>query len=294
MFVTGISDEAGKDLETQIRAHRELNWSRMEIRDVSVAGGHAQNVHDISEAEFGIFEKTVKDSGMEVFCFSSRIANWSKQIDAPFDSSLEEAARCIARMKRMNTRFVRVMSFAVRKDTKDQMPLERFRRLRELVKRFQGEGMTVLHENCMNYGGMGWPFTLELLENVPGLQLVFDTGNPVSTDDRSKPEPWPKQSAWEFYSHVRDHIAYVHIKDCVWNEKIKGIEFCFPGDGQGDVKRILHDLTSRGYAGGLSIEPHMALANSGSSSAEAYAIYLEYGRRLEKLIQSVKYGTHTV
>jgi len=45
---------------------------------------------------------------------------------------------------------------------------------------FADAGLTALHENCMNYGGMGWQFTLKLLENVPGLKLVYDTGNPVA------------------------------------------------------------------------------------------------------------------
>ena len=26
-------------------------------------------------------------------------------------------------------------------------------------------------------------------------------------DDRRQPPPYPKQSAWEFYEHVREHIA---------------------------------------------------------------------------------------
>jgi sugar phosphate isomerase/epimerase len=256
MFITGISDEAGKDLATQIRAHKELNWGRMEIRDVSIDGGPADNIHNISDPDFDKLERRIKDAGMEVYCFSSRIANWGKQSDEPFDSSLEEARRSITRMRRLNTRFIRIMSFAIRKDKEDQMARERFRRLRELVRMFTDEGLTALHENCMNYGGMGWPFTLELLENVPGLKLVFDTGNPVFADDRGKPAPWPKQSAWEFYNHVRDHIAYIHIKDGIWNTETNSIDFCFPGEGQADVKKIIGDLASRGYDGGLSIEPH--------------------------------------
>jgi len=288
MFITGISDEAGKEIEAQIRAHKELGWDKMEIRDVSIDGGPADNLHNISDADFDRFEKLVKDAGMEVYCLSSRIANWGKQIDEPFDSSLEEARRSIVRMKRLGTRFARIMSFAVRKDAGDQMPNERFRRLRELVRMFEGEGLTALHENCMNYGGMGWTFTLEMLEHVPGLKLVFDTGNPVFADDRSKAAPWHKQSAWEFYDHVRDHIAYVHIKDGVWNPAKNGVDFCFPGDGQGDVKKIIHDLVSRGYKGGLSIEPHVGAVyhdpRSNDACATAYASYVEYGRRLEKIV----------
>jgi sugar phosphate isomerase/epimerase len=288
MFLTGISDEAGKAIETQIRAHQELGWTEMELRDVIKADGTADNLHNIPDEDFRRVEKAVKDAGMHVYCFSSRIANWGKQIDKPFDSSLEEARRAIPRMKVLGTKYIRIMSFAVRKDHDDQMEQERFRRLRELKKMFDDEGLTVVHENCMNYGGMGAPFTLRLIENVPGLKLVFDTGNPVFTDDRSKPKPWPKQSSWEFYRAVREHIIYVHIKDGVWDEKEQKTKFCFPGEGEGDVVHILHDLKKSGYKGGISIEPHMGAVyhdpNSSCPDDKQYTTYVEYGRRMKRII----------
>lgn len=289
MFLTGISDEAGKAIETQIRAHKELGWAEMEIRDVLKADGTADNLHNIPDEDFKRVEKAVKDAGLHVYCFSSRIANWGKQIDQPFDSSLEEARRAIPRMKALGTQFIRIMSFAVRKDHEDQMEEERFRRLRELKTMFEGEGLTLVHENCMNYGGMGAPFMLKLIENVPGLKVVFDTGNPVFADDRSKAKPWPKQSAWEFYKAVREHIIYVHIKDGVWDEKEQKTKFCFPGEGEGDVVHILHDLKKTAYTGGISIEPHMGAVyhdpNSSCPEDKQYTTYVEYGRRMQRLLQ---------
>ena len=91
--------------------------------------------------------------GIKINCFGSTIANWGKKIEEPFDSSWAEAQRAVKRMERLGTEQVRVMSFAIR-EGEDQMEEERFRRLRELVKLFGDAGMTVVHENCMNYGGM--------------------------------------------------------------------------------------------------------------------------------------------
>ena len=124
---------------------------------------------------------------------------------------------------------------------------------------FDDAGITAVHENCMNYGGLSYHHTLELLENVPGLKLVFDTGNPIFTDDRSKPKPYPKQSSWEFYTHVKDHISHIHIKDGIWDSKSKDNVYTFPGQGSGDVERILTDLLKNGYDAGISIEPHMTV-----------------------------------
>jgi sugar phosphate isomerase/epimerase len=171
------------------------------------------------------------------------------------------------------------------------MEAERFRRLRELLALFQDAGITPVHENCMNYGGMGWTYTLRLVENVPGLKLVFDTGNPVFTPDYAKPEPRPRQSAWEFYSQVKSHIAYVHIKDGIWNPATQNCTYTYPGEGQGDVRRIMEDLLRNGYDGGFSIEPHLAVVfhdDRGETQASAmHRSYVEYGRRLEKLIAQV-------
>ena len=32
MILTGIADEAGKDIKTQIKAHKELGWDTIELR----------------------------------------------------------------------------------------------------------------------------------------------------------------------------------------------------------------------------------------------------------------------
>jgi sugar phosphate isomerase/epimerase len=284
-YFTGFADEAGADIETQIRATRELGWRHLEARNV---GG--RNIHDLPDDEFERVCARLEEAGIQVNCFGSAIANWGKRIDEPFDASLAEARRAIPRMKRLGTRLVRIMSFAVLKDREadDQMAEERFRRLRELRLLFTDAGLMPVHENCMNYGGMGWQYTLRLVENVPGLALVFDTGNPVFSEDRSKPKPYPKQSAWEFYRNVRDHVAYIHIKDGVWDEAENKSRFTHAGEGQGDVRRILADLIGRGYAGGISIEPHLAVVvhdpTVQTPDSVRYANYVEYGRRFMRLV----------
>jgi sugar phosphate isomerase/epimerase len=199
-------------------------------------------------------------------------------------------------MQRLGTTMIRIMSYAVLKDKgpEEQMVEERIRRLRELQKMFEDAGILPVHENCMNYGGLGWRYTLRLLEGVPGLKLVYDTGNPVFTDDAALGKPGVKQSSWEFYTHVREHIAYVHIKDGKWDAANKKTIYSYPGEGDGDVKRIVADLLARGYDGGFSIEPHLgAVFHDPSVQTEAdsrYRTYVEYGRRFMKLVEIAKKG----
>jgi sugar phosphate isomerase/epimerase len=289
MYLTGFADEAASDIDGQIRATKELGWEFIEARSIN-----GRNIHDIPDDEFDAVCGKLEDAGVKINCFGSAIANWGKQITEPFDSSLEEAARAIPRMKRLETKLIRIMSFAILKDRgpDDQMEEERFRRLRELVRRFGAEGLVPVHENCMNYGGMGWKYTLKLVENVPGLKLVFDTGNPVFDDDMTQPEPYPKQSSWEFYNSVREHIAYVHVKDGIFDEQSRETTFTWPGEGEGDVRRIIKDLLKNGYDGGFSIEPHLKVVphdDSVDATAQArYQAYVEYGCRIGTIIKEIE------
>ncbi|MCE5200875.1 MAG: sugar phosphate isomerase/epimerase [Armatimonadota bacterium] len=289
MYYTGFADEAAGNIDEQIRATKEIGWENIESR-----GANGANIHDLSDEDFDIVYGRLQDSGVKVNCFGSAIGNWGKKIDEPFDSSLAEARRAIPRMQRLGTKLIRIMSFAVLPDRgpDDQMEEERFRRLRELQKMFSDAGLQMVHENCSNYGGMCWQHTMKLIENVPGLKLVFDTGNPVFTNDFGKATPYPKQSAWEFYSHVKEHIVYVHIKDGCWDYEKQQVVYTWPGEGEGDVRAIVKDLLKSGYDGGFSMEPHLAVVYHDptitSPDEIRYRNYVEYGQRFMKLVEDVR------
>ncbi|MFO1540738.1 MAG: sugar phosphate isomerase/epimerase family protein [Chloroflexota bacterium] len=296
MYFTGLADEAARDLPTQIAITKELGWSSIESRNID-----GVLLHELSDEAFERVVEQLDGSGVRINCVASGIANWGTSIDEPFDRTLGEARRAIARMQRLGTPLIRIMSFAIREDAAgralpEQHEAERFRRLRELHAMFSDAGLTPVHENCMNYGGMGWTYTQRLLDEVPGLQLVFDTGNPVHSDDNSaQPGPdgrLPKQSAWEFYRHVRDHVIYIQVKDARM-VNADDVVHTWPGEGDGDVRRILADMLARGYDGGISIEPHLASVfhdpSSGTSKADAMRdTYLECGRRIMAMVAEIR------
>ncbi|MBN1669561.1 MAG: sugar phosphate isomerase/epimerase [Kiritimatiellae bacterium] len=288
-YMTGFADEAAADLDGQIRATKALGWQNIEARKI---GG--KMIHDLSAAEFDAVYGRLQDAGVTINCFGSAIANWGKQITDPFDSSLAECRRAIPMMKKLGTKLVRIMSFAVLKGRgpEDQMEAERFKRVRELQKLFGDEGLIPVHENCMNYGGMGWTYTLRLIENVPGLKLVFDTGNPLSSTDHTKNPPVEGQSSWEFYSHVKEHVAYIHIKDGRKDPATGKVVWGWCGEGDGDVAKIVGDMLAGGYDGGISIEPHMKVVHHDAEVAAAenakYANYVEYGRRMMKIVEAAR------
>lgn len=292
MYLTGIADEAGVSLDTQIQATLDLGWRTIEMRAVEVPGFAKGNLHDIPEPAFERLVARLQEAGLGICCFGSAIMNWAKTIDTPFDVTLAEVARAIPRMRRLGTRLVRIMSLKPADDA-TLIPPVVFDRVRQVTQRFLEAGLQPVHENCMNYGGMSPTHARQLLEAVPGLKWVWDTGNPLFNPDRCKPKPWPRQDPWEFYSAVKPWIEHVHIKDATWDRAANKETYRWPGEGQGEVRRILADLLASGYAGGISIEPHMAAvfhdASAASATAEAqYANYVEYGRRLTRMMGDIR------
>jgi sugar phosphate isomerase/epimerase len=297
MYYSGFADEAGDAVETQIKATRELGWSAIEMRKAG-----ADNLTDISDAKFEEVCGMLAEADVKVDCFGSTVANWSKdpRSEADFQSSYQSLKRAIPRMQRLGTRMIRGMSFAVVRDAEPDSPeLEKviFEKLRSLVRLCEEGGVTYVHENCANYGGLSHQHTLKMLEKVnsPNFRLVFDTGNPVGTDRRIGPPPYRKQSSWEFYQNVKEFVVRVHIKDAIFIRDTGGtfaeLQHTFPGEGHGEVKKILADLRDSGYPGALSIEPHLAVVFHDDSKRSAdeirYANYVEYGRRLMKLVDSL-------
>lgn len=300
MILTGIGDEAGNPLEAQIRAARELGWQHLEMRNVQVNGGPVKNIHDLPEAEFESLREQLAEAGLQVAAFGSVIGNWAHSIEDDFSITEAEISRAIPKMQKLGTRLIRIMSYKPRlredgSDEEDQMEQERFRRLREIKRRFDDAGITCVHENCMNYGGMSVTHALRLTEEVPGLRWVFDTGNPCFNEDRDR--RGQRQDSWAFYQALKPHISHVHVKDGRWNPAKKDLDYMMPGEGDGQVARILDDLRRSGYDGFVSIEPHVSVVfhDTGAQDArdpaerarEQFESYVEYGRRLRRLVEGL-------
>lgn len=292
MKLMGIGDEAANGIDGQIQAAKELGWAQIEPRGVEVPGFAKGNFHDIPDAAFDLAVKKFEDAGIQPYCFGSTVMNWAKKVSDPFEITLAEVKRALPRLKRTGAKYIRIMSFKPGEDDYSTPP-EVFRRVRDVTNMFLDVGVQPVHENCMNYGGMSWQHTLEMLDKAPGLKLVFDTANPIFNPDRSRPKPWPRQDAWEFWQNVRDHVVHLHIKDATWNPAKNDADYNWPGEGSGRVRDILQDAFARGYDAGISIEPHMVVVfhdvqAKTNNEAEMLRNFIEYGQRLEAMIAEVK------
>ncbi|MCK4422507.1 MAG: sugar phosphate isomerase/epimerase [Candidatus Omnitrophica bacterium] len=298
MYFTGFADEAGTGIDVQIKATKELGWENIESRNID-----GTNITNISDKEFDeVFEK-LQAAGVKINCFGSEVANWGKDPvkEDDFQKSIEDLKRGLPRMHKLGCKMIRGMSFAIVKELIPySVELEKtiFKKVNYLVKMCEDAGILYLHENCMNYGGMSYEHTLKLIDNVksPNFKLVFDTGNPVFSYDRRGKTPYRKQDSFEFYSQVKEHIHYVHIKDGVYIEETDNIfpksNFTFAGEGDGQVEKIIKDLLSKGYDNGFSMEPHLSVVFHDKSQESEddikYNNYIEYGKRFMALVEKIK------
>jgi sugar phosphate isomerase/epimerase len=265
--LSGFADEASDSLEGQIAATKELGWSYIEARSVD-----GINLHDLDEGAFESACEALEGAGLRINCLGSTIANWGKDVDEDFGPVMATVERAARRMKRLGIPMIRIMSYAIRFDESgapaaDQNAQKRITRLRAICERFAADGLVPVHENCLCYGGMDWRRSLELVEAIPSLRLVFDTGNPCLTPDFSMPRPWPNQDPLELWRHLKPYVVHVHVKDGARDPSTGTETYVYPGEGPCRVEEILADCIASGSDSWLSI--------------------VEYGRRLEAMLERI-------
>lgn len=278
MYFSGIADEAAEDIDRQIEAHRELGWKHIELRNVN-----GVCVTDLCEEEFEQVVQKVTEAGLGVSCFASQLCNWSRPIITHPDIDRRELERAIPRMQRLGCKYIRIMSYPNAGWADEDWKEEAVSRIKTLARMAEDGGVTLVHENCDGWAGQGPEQSRELVERVdsPNLKLLWDTGNPVDHG----------QDSWEFYSGIRELVAYVHIKDAV-REQSGQVTYKMCGEGDGAVQQVLQDLAENEYEGPVSIEPHVAAVihegKKADDQEEAFQRYIVYGRRLVQLVDQLQ------
>ncbi|MBN1675394.1 MAG: sugar phosphate isomerase/epimerase [Kiritimatiellae bacterium] len=269
--ICGIADEAGQPIDVQIKAHKELGWDMIELRQVDNT-----NVTELTDKEFDKVYAALTEAGIKVPSFASPLCNWARPITTDFSVDVEELKRAIPRMQRLGAKTIRIMSYTNVKEnpwSQADWKKEVVRRIKELARMAGDGGITLAHENCHGWAGQSPDTMVELIKSVdsPHLKLLLDTGNFSGKRGES----------WAMYEKIRPHIAYVHMKDR--NEE----KATFPGEGNSEVKRIAKALIDSGYDGIMSIEPHIAaVIHTGKTSSPEvlYETYIEYGKKATAIV----------
>ncbi len=271
MILSGLADEAGRDIDTQIRAHREIGWNSIELRTVD-----DENVAGVmSDETFDRVAAAVEDAGMSASGFGSAIGNWSRHINDDFQRDVDDLKTSIPRMHRLGAKAMRTMSWVGDGVDEKTWRDEAIRRYRELTKIAEDGGIILAHENCTGWASLNPDNMRELMETIdsPNLRFLLDIGNTVNSG--TPPHAW--------YEGVKPFICYIHIKDC----RIDG-PYTFPGEGDAPLLELIADQLRLGFDGVLAIEPHIDkvihLADNVPDPQKMYESYVEYGKRAIALV----------
>ena len=239
--ISGFADEIDGNLDVQIESLTKLGLKYVEMRGVD---GNNLIYHD--NAKVKDIKNRLDAAGISLSAVGTPLGKIG--ITDPFEKHFEEYKRAIEIAHMMNVRNLRMFSFYIPGDDKagrEKYKSEVFDRMEKFVDYAKANDAVVLHENEKGIYGELAPECKELMDafGCKNFKAIFDFANFVQAD----------QDTLEAYELLKDHIAYIHVKDA-----IKGSGKVVPsGYGDGNVKSILDDLFANGFNGFLSLEPHL-------------------------------------
>jgi sugar phosphate isomerase/epimerase len=243
VVLSGFADEISPDLDEQLAVLAGESISHLELRSV-----WSTNVADLDDDQVGRLRRQLDEAGVQVSAIGSPIGKIG--IDAPFEPELDRLRRVADIAAELGTPIVRVFSFFI---PQGQAP-ERYRtqvidRMAALAALAAERGLVLAHENEKEIYGDRPERCVDIIATVgsPALRATFDAANFVQCGVRPHSDAYPL---------LRPYLSYVQIKDAL----IATGEVVPAGQGDGQVAETLAALRDSGFAGYLSLEPHLAVA----------------------------------
>ena len=238
VVLTGFADEIHPQFETQLEVASSTGVRAIEIRGVN---GRGIQTYSPKEAE-GL-QKQLTERGMHISSIGSPIGKIGIHDD--FAPHFDVFKNVVDLCKVFGTRNIRMFSFYVPAEEADRCEDEVMRRMEKLADYAEKRQVVLLHENEKGIYGDTAPRCQKLMQRFYGdhFKAVFDFANFVQCG----------QDTMEAYALLKPYIAYIHIKDARFADG----QVTPAGWGDGRVKDILKMLKESGYAGYVSLEPHL-------------------------------------
>ena len=238
--ISGFADEIDAALDRQIEVIKKLGIAHIEMRGVN---GKGLVEHSLEEAK--IIKEKLDANNIRLSAIGSPIGKI--RITDDFEEHFELFKHTVEIAKIMDTPFIRMFSFFMPEgEPPEKHKSEVFRRLKLFVDYAKKHDVILMHENEKGIYGDNAARCKEIMDEFAcdNFGAVFDFANFVQC----------RQDTREAYHILKSYIMYIHIKDA----KLENGKVVPAGYGDGNVKEILKDLIKNGYAGTLSLEPHLA------------------------------------
>ena len=243
VILSGFADEISSDLDEQLDTLAAESISHLELRSV-----WSTNVADLDAKQIAQVRRSLDHAEISVSAIGSPIGKID--ITAPLAPELDRLRRVAAVAAELSVTIVRVFSFFIPAGE----PPEHYRqevidRMAALAEVAAGYGLILAHENEKGIYGDIPQRCADLLAAVasPALRATFDAANFVQCGVAPQAEA---------YALIRPYLVYLQVKDAI---AATG-EVVPAGQGDGQVRETLDALNSSGFAGYVSLEPHLAQA----------------------------------
>jgi 3-dehydroshikimate dehydratase len=239
VHLSGFADEISNDAQEQIDALVRNRVHHIELRGVWGAG-----VLDLSPTQIQDFRTMLADAGIGVSAIGSPIGKVSIRSDLDAHYQLFQLA--VERAHDFTTPYVRVFSFYHPDEEAESCRESVLEQMRRMTEYAATAGIVLLHENEKGIYGDIPSRCRDLLESVghPNLRATFDPANFIQSGSSPRQQAWPDLS---------EYVTYFHIKDAV---SASG-RVVPAGHGDASMGWILQEACARGFAGYLSLEPHL-------------------------------------
>ena len=241
--LSGFADEISADPAEQFAVLAAESITHLELRSA-----WSVNIADFSDAQLDEFRMLSRDAGIQVSAIGSPIGKIA--VDAPLERELERLRRVAEIAGELGTALVRVFSFYIPAG----QPPQRYRaqvidRMGALARVAEEHAVLLAHENEKEIYGDVPERCADLITSVgsPALRATFDAANFVQCGVRPFTEAYPL---------IRPHLVYLQVKDARFADG----EVTPAGEGDGEIRETLRALHDSGFAGYMSLEPHLDLA----------------------------------
>ena len=238
--VSCFADEIDVSVDKQIALLQELGIGWIEFRS-----GDGKGVADYTEKEAEMLMSRLSANGIRISAVGSPIGKID--ITQDFEPHFETYRHIVELAGILDTSFIRMFSFFMPEgEEPDKFRDEVMRRMDRMVEYAAGRNVVLLHENEKGIYGDSADRCLDLMKLFYGdhFRCTFDFANFVQCG----------QDTMEAYEMLRPYISYIHVKDAMRESG----DVVPAGAGDGNVAEILNRLDEEGYAGFLSLEPHLA------------------------------------
>jgi sugar phosphate isomerase/epimerase len=267
--LSAFADEIATDLQAQLEALKALDLHYLDLRSVD-----AVNVKDFTDRDVIRIREALRRNDIQIACIGSPVGK--SPIEGPMEDALATLDRVIEIGHALGTRNIRLFSFYP-PETRTNAAYDRYvdlaiTRLERFIGLAQRKDALLLLENEKAIVGDTLSRCYRLMRSLVGehFKFLWDPANFVQVG-----EPQVTEHGWGL---LGEYTAYVHVKDALLADG----SVVAAGEGDGQVADLLTHLDRAGYAGFLSLEPHLERAgrDGGFSGSEKMAYAVNALRRM--------------